>query len=146
MPELSIQVDGIEEACQFLQEKPKQVGPAALIHGLEAGGAVMEEYIAQATPDKTGALLADLDTVVTLNSDSMGGTADTGFSDAQADVARFVEFGHREVGHEPLKKLEGEVPPHAFMRRAGEAGAEEAIDAFEETFMSDLQAAGVIDG
>lgn len=143
--EASIEFDGIEEACYSIRDAPKAAIPPALVHCLTDGGAVVQSAIASRTPDKTGELLADLDTVVTLDEDQMGGEAETGFSEAQGRVARWLELGHREIGHRPLEKDEGRVAPHPFIRPAAEAAEEEAIETLMNVLMDDLSNAGIVD-
>ena len=130
----------------MLQKAPREAMPGALLHGFTAGSRVIEEYVAGRTPEKQGLLLEDLGTTVTLDADFRGGEAATGFSGKQGSVARWVEYGHREVGHKPAKKEEGTVQPHPFMRPAAEMAAEPAVDAFVDAVMQDLTAAGVVDG
>jgi hypothetical protein len=144
--EFNIEVEGVEECVRLFEDAPREAIPPALLHALMAGSQVIEEYIAGRTPDKTGEMLEDLDTTTTLDSDFRGGVAAIGFSRAQGDIARFLEYGHREVGHKPLKKPEGYYSPHAFMRPAAEAAADPAVDTFDETLMGDLAQAGIIDG
>jgi HK97 gp10 family phage protein len=143
--EALIKIEGIEEVCELLQQASRAAMPRALLHGLTAGAAVIEEYVAGRTPDKTGELLADLGTTVTLDSDFQGGIAEVGFGGKQGHVANFVEYGHRMVGHKPGKKELGNVEPHPFMRPAAEAAAEEAIEAFVDAVMADLGQAGIVD-
>lgn len=140
-----IEIEGLEETAALFRDAPKEAIPAALLHGLTAGGRVIEEFMAGRTPDREGDLLADLGTTVTLDSEFRGGVAAVGFSAAQGHVARFVEFGHRMVGHKPEKKELGEVEPHPFMRPSADAAAEEAIEAFDAAVMTDLRQADLLD-
>ena len=147
--EFGIKITGIEETCNLLQEAPKSVVPVALLHGLVDGGQVIEEFIAGSLAGEltqhTGDLLADLATTVVLDADSRGGIATSGFSGKQAHVARWDEYGHREIGHEPMLKPEGTELPHPFMRPAAEAAAEPAVAAFEYGVMEELIKGGIVD-
>lgn len=153
--EILIQIEGLDEVCEFLERAPRDAIPGALLHGGQAGGAVIEQaMIAQLAPhNKTGELMEDLDTTVTLDGDFRGVDVAVGFSHGGSDVhgygmdyvARFLEFGHRMVGHAPNKKLLGQVEPKPFMRPAAEIAAEAAIDAFEDAVLSDLASKGILD-
>lgn len=111
----------LKRPAASLTAAPEAAVPPALLHGLTAGGKVIEEFIAGSASEKTGEMLPDLDTTVTLDADFRGGIAEAGFSGAQAAVARWVEYGHREVSHGPIEKLIGDVRPHPFMRPASSA-------------------------
>jgi len=151
--EFSIEIEGIDEVCRLFEEAPRRAIPTALLRGLAAGGRVIEETMAGLAPDRTGELLADLATVVTLDSEMRGGVAAVGFSHGGSDlhgygmdyVARFVEYGHRLVGHKPLKKELGQVAPHPFMRPAAESSAEAAMDELVAVMMEELTAAQLLD-
>lgn len=143
--EILIEIDGVEEVAELFRNAPKESIPSALLKALSEAGRVIEEYMAGRTPDKTGELLANLDISVTLDSDFRGGYAEIGFSGEQGHVARFVEFGHRMVGHKPDKKLLGQVEPHPFMRPAADASAEEALDVFVGVMMAELQKSQLLD-
>lgn len=129
----------------MLERAPKEVVPGALLSGLRAGGQVIEEHMAGRVPDKTGDLLSDLGTTITLDSDFRGGIAQVGFTSAQAHKAGWVEYGHRMVSHEPDKAEIGQVQPHPFMRPAADASAEEAVEAFTETVMAELEKGQILD-
>ena len=77
---VEVEITGIEETCRALTSAPEATVPPALLHGLTAGGKVIEEFISGAAPEKTGEMLADLDTAVTLDADFRGGIAESGFS------------------------------------------------------------------
>jgi hypothetical protein len=144
MSEELIEITGIEECCRMLSAAPKAAIPGALLHGLSAAGAVIEEAIDIRVPVKAGELKTDLDMTVTLDSDFRGGVVAVGFG-AEGYKARWVEYGHHQIGHRPGKKDLGEVEPHPFMRPAADTCAESAIDAFVDAVMKDLAAAEVID-
>lgn len=143
--EITLEFEGLDEVCELFEQAPKAAIPQALLHGLAAGAGVIEEYVAGYAPDKTGEMLADLGSTVTLDADFRGGVAQIGFSAKQGHVANWVEYGHRMIGHKPLKKELGTVEPHPFMRPAAEAGEEEAVETFTETMMTDLQKVGLVD-
>lgn len=136
MADQFIEVPSIE--LDDLLGRPADRVAEAIPAGLGAWGGVMEKAIASRAPDKTGALLAELATSVEVDSDRHGGTAEIGFGGDQAAVARFLEMGHREVGHRPLKKLEGAVAPRPFIRPAATAAEQAANDAFDEAVAGKL--------
>lgn len=104
----------------------------SLPEALAAWGAVMEDAIRPRIPDRSGALQADLATEVLVDDDGRGGRAVTGFGGREASIARFVELGHREIGHEPLKEVEGAVEAHPFLRPAADTAEPSALRAFEQ--------------
>jgi hypothetical protein len=140
-----IEVEGIEDVVDALTTAPRSAIPSALVRGLAAGGAVIEEYMTGRIPDKTGQMLEDLGTTVTLDADFRGGIAAVGFGSKQGPIAGWVEYGHRMIGHAPVKKQEGQVEPRPFMRPAAEASAEEAVEVLGDTLLDTLAQAEVID-
>ena len=68
-------------------------------------------------------------------------------------VARFVEYGHRQVRVTSFdigkngrrknvqKKVLGHVPAHPFIRQAGEAAGQEAVAVFKDEFAEEVNAA-----
>lgn len=146
MPDELIRIRGIDEVCAFLDRIPKDNLPGALLSGLDAGGKVLSEFLVGTTMahERTGKLMADLDTVIQLDYNGQGGVAMVGFSKSQAYKALWLEYGHRMVGHKPNKKDLGAFAPRPFMRVAADAGAEEAIDAFVDAVLSSLDEQGVV--
>src|SRR5580658_2791568 len=107
MPKELITIEGLDEVCDLLQRAPKQAVPRALLAGLTAWARVMEVAIVTVTPRRAvrsggdrqlPELFEDLQFTVTLDPDSVGGYVEVGFGDELGLVARFVEYGHREVG------------------------------------------------
>lgn len=143
MPERSI--EGVERVCRLLTEAPRAVRAKALIRGLTAGGAVIEEAMRPRVPVKEGELAADLGTTVELQTDLEGGTAKTGFSKKQGHKAGWVEYGHEMVGHKPEKKDLGKVEPHPFMRPAAEVAEDAAAEACINGILDEFEAAGIVD-
>lgn len=146
MPETRlIEFEGLDEVCRLLTDAPRAVRAEALIRGLSAGGAVMEEAIAVRVPVKAGDLKADLGTTVELRVDLEGGTAKTGFGKKQGYKAGWVEYGHRMIGHKPEKKDLGKVEPHPFMRPAAAVAEEPAVEACVDGMLQVFTAVGVVD-
>ena len=156
MAEELIEIEGLDEICHLLESAPKEAVPKALLAGFTAWGEVMQAAIVSVTPvrqvrsggdEEYPALIEDLAFTVTLDSTFRGGFAEVGFG-KQAYVARFVEYGHRQVSHGDSKQTRkelGQVAPHPFMRPAADAVGEEALDAFVSAVYVELAAAGLAD-
>jgi len=140
-----IEITGIDEVCRALTAAPRAAVPGALLKGLKASGQVLQDAIAARVPVKVGELKADLGMTITLDSDFRGGVVEVGFSGQQGHVARFVEMGHKMIGHKPDKKDLGEVDAHPFMRPAADMVAEAAIDAFVDGVMEELAQARIVE-
>ena len=69
-----------------------------------------------------------------VNPERLEGAARIGFA-KKGFVARFVELGHREIGHTGTSTEQAivkEVAPHPFMAPAAYAAEDAAIEAFGE--------------
>jgi len=134
----------------MLREAPKTIVARGYVRALSAAGNVVADAVEARTPIKaedTGGLLdkgvlrESLMVAVTLDSQLRGGSAEVGFG-KNGSVALWVEYGHRLVGHRPLKKLLKGVPAYPFMRPAADASADAAIAAFarsiEQTVKSEF--------
>ena len=144
--ETRVEIEGVEETCSNLDHIGTIAGTAGITAGLNAAGRVIEEFIAGGIETKleqhTGDLMNDLDMVVQVDERGRGGIVDVGFSSKQGHVARFVEYGHRMIGHAPdYKRLGENVPEKPFMRPAGDAAADPATEAFAEAFNEVIAAA-----
>jgi hypothetical protein len=154
MAEQLITVEGVDEVCREFREAPPRLIPYALLKGLEAAGWVLQGAIESRTPvggsivggrsTTGGALIADLDMNITLDQNFRGGVVKVGFG-KQGYVARFVEYGHRMIGHKPRNRELGVVQPHPFMRPAADDAAEAAVAAFNEAFLAALAEGGLLD-
>ncbi len=148
---IAVEIRGIEDVCEALDSAPTILRGLAIVKGLRAGADVIEEFVTGAMianiEEHTGKLLADLGSTVDVltNGDDVSGVAMIGFSHDQGAIARWVEWGHRAIGHLPGKRDLGVVKPHPFMRPAADSGWEAAVDAFEEAAMQVLQDEGFID-
>ena len=143
----AIEIDGIEDVCAALLESRPAVCVVGVTLGLHAAAEVIERAIDFKTPTRTNrvggdkdyqALITDLQSRVTIDSDLRGGSAEIGFF-KEAWLANILEFGHREVGHGTSKEdrdrrwaggLRSIVPANPFMRTAAEESTEPAVDAF----------------
>lgn len=133
---LEVQIEGLVETCQMLEELPLVVVKRVLRESLDAACVpVLEALQAQPIPFLTGDLRAHTMFVITVDPDGRGATASIGFGDA-GWKARLVEYGHRMVGHKPDLKDLGQVRAHPFMRLAFEESGEAAIAAFTERLIA----------
>lgn len=134
MSDVKAEIQGLEQLRAKLRAAGPELATRCLEKALKEGGAVIENAMRVQTGKHvvTGELLADLHTEVAISSDGLSGQAKIGFG-KQGYVARFVEFGHRIVGHGLLKKdrkENGHVPAHPFMRPAfdeSKAAAKETV-------------------
>lgn len=126
-------ITGLDDLTRELSALPEAIVSDLFPEALAVGGEVMRQELHARTPEsagstsakKYGTLRADLDTDIEM--EPLAGSAKVGFGDT-GFVARFVEFGHREV----TRKREeiGAVDPHPFMRPAASAAADKAVEAF----------------
>src|ERR1035441_926774 len=150
MPDRDIQVTGIAEVVEMLEEFPDHIVVIGFTNALHAAAEVMANELQIQTPLKqsTGGILEyqgelreNMQIKVALFNDKSGGVADIGwFRSPYSNVVQFVEFGHRMVGHKPDLKELGMVPPHPFMRPAADISAEPAIDAFARSLEDTIKA------
>jgi len=133
MPEeFEINVTGIEDVCKELEQMPTRLVKNAFARALAAASVPVAQSVLARTPVQTGALKQHLLTDIAVSAEGKGGTAKVGFGKF-GHIARFVEYGHREIGHKPDKKELGTVSPKPFMRPAVETSAEASIEAFAES-------------
>lgn len=176
MPENVVYITGADEIAHEFANAPRQLLPTALLRAGTAGGKVLRDAIAALTPVDQGHLKADLDVVVTLDSEFRGIVVDVGFGDL-GYIARFVEYGHKIMSHKwrrgpkgsdelsrllrskGLTKLAakrervrvsqrelGVAAPRPFIRPAASAAEEAVVDAFTETLLDELTQRGFVDG
>lgn len=132
MSDVKAEIQGLEQLRAKLRAAGPELAARCLEKALKEGSAVIEKAIRSRTPVKEGDLVADLHTEVAIASDGLSGQAKIGFG-KQSHVARWVEFGHREVSHGTTKKERkeiGHVPAHPFMRPAfdeSKAAAKETV-------------------
>ena len=122
-------ISGLNETLALLDAIPARVMKEAIEPALIAACAPMVQALASATPVKTSTLINHLMFGVEINEQTGRAVAQVGFGKL-GYVARFVEFGHREVGHKPNLKEYGNVKPHPFMRQAFADSVDAATDAF----------------
>ncbi len=140
-------VTGLDEVNQMLDELPKVIVARAWLKALQAGAKVMEEYLISNTPEADeGDRKEDLPHLkdssvieITLDSQFRGGIARVGFG-KMGNVALWVEYGHRIVGHKPNKKVLGQYAPHPFMSTSVSQAYEATVAAFQSALVETLTA------
>lgn len=142
-----VTVTGLAEVQRMLTEAPRLIVANAYLKALTAAAAVMEAALYSATPerdegDRNEEIVHLKDAIVReieLDSRFRGGAFAIGFG-SEGFRALWVEYGHRMIGHLPdKKKLEPDVPPHPFMRRAFDDCADACIAAFANTLETELR-------
>jgi HK97 gp10 family phage protein len=134
-------IKGLAETVKALEVLPDKLVKKALRKALQAGGEVLGNAVMERTPVDTGLLRESVGLAVTVHNDASG-EANVGFG-RQDYVARFVEFGHRIVGHKPNKKDTGKhVPARPFIRPAFDASKDKAVETFADVIEEQVQTLG----
>jgi HK97 gp10 family phage protein len=118
-----------------------QLAQRLMTAGLTAAAQVIEEELAARTPVETGELKGAIVSTVEVAPSGTSGIAKVGFG-KETYKARWVEFGHRQVGPGSKKserKELGFTPAHPFLRPAAEASREAARDAFLAAVQKELK-------
>lgn len=149
-----IECEGADEVAKLLQQDiPALVVSRGLFVAGTAASEEIQDALEQTIPERSMAdrgddpdpLLKDsIKVEVTMDSRHRGISVDIGFG-KMGHVARFVEYGHRMVGHKPDKKMMGMVGPKPFIRPALKASSEPAMDKFTEILREELQKTGVME-
>ncbi len=159
MPGFEIKVEGLAE----LQDKLNQLkGPTAkrvMNKALRAGGAVFQQAVAEAAPERPnlpsgtalppGALRHDIGIrTIPTGADAASSLVAVGPGKLTAHAARLVEYGHRQTKGKSRLLRNGKtkgpgvqvgiVPPHPFMRPAFESSQQAATDAVVTSLQEDL--------
>jgi HK97 gp10 family phage protein len=134
--------NGLDEALANLRKIPKQVVQEALEPALIAAAQPIVSALASQTPVKTSELLNHLMFAISIDPATGKGVARVGFGKL-GYVARFVELGHKNIGHEPQHKDYGNVKPHVFMRPAFAESIGDATEAFTKTIKTTLETGGL---
>lgn len=124
----NITVEGIEETLAAFDALSDELAHAALQTALIAAAVPMMETLAVNTPVDTGELLKDM--AMSLKVEGKEGEVQIGFPHFP-HLVRWLEYGHREVGHEPGLKELGQAQSEPFMRPTEEEAAEASIEAFK---------------
>lgn len=133
MPDVTVRVVGLQEIETKLRTLKLDAEKRVLGKGVKAATTVLAEAIQARTPVDKGLLRASVGTNTRVDPSGEAASGIVGFG-RQGYIARFVEYGHRIVGHKPGKKDTGKrVPPHPFIRPAFDESAGKALQAFEDT-------------
>jgi len=149
---MEIKITGIDELVSFFEKEPQELRTKVIGKALQSSVEPLKASVASKTPisdiphasepttNEDGTVSIQLfrhlrDAVTTwIGVTPNGGTAKVGFGD-MGHIARWLEYGHQDIGHKPgLKDLGTFTDPHPFMRAAAENVAETCIETFAETF------------
>lgn len=157
---VELEVKGLKELEQKLQDLGTKAAERAVKRSLKAGAEVIQKAVEEAAPTKDetggnlpeGALKSDIEVRIKRdNNNKLEAWVQPGKFTGY--VARWVEYGHRLVrgGRSRLNKKTGktlgpgkqigEVKQHPFIRPAFEASAQEAIDKITSTLKSEISRA-----
>jgi HK97 gp10 family phage protein len=137
--EFAIHVEGIEAVCANLDRMPARLVKGAYAKALSAAAVPIVEALIPRIPVRTGDLAAHLVTDVEINAEGKGGYVQIGFG-KRSYIARWLEYGHREVGHKPRLTFNGKfVSARPFMRPATETAAEAAVKAFADSINASVE-------
>jgi HK97 gp10 family phage protein len=135
---MDITISGVDEIQALLRRAPARVVRNSMARALAAAAVPVVRALEPRIPVDTGDLAKHLMTDIAIDADGRGGTAQIGFG-KEGWKARLVEYGHRELGHEPDKKDLGTVAHHPFMGPAAMASADAAVEAFTEVLSESLR-------
>lgn len=136
-PSFSIEFEGLEDVHAMLNEVPDTIAAKGLYRAHAAAVEVVERELLARTPrsDHDGEYPHLTDSVVStieIDQAAREGESETGFG-VSGFKAYWVEYGHRMVGHRPLRKEEGTVESKPFMRPTTAAAADDVIEAFGDS-------------
>jgi len=148
--EFKITISGMDEIVRFFDEEPKEMRTKVLGKALQAAAEPIKTAVRAETPESEipragepvlqegGTYTVQLydhlkDAVVAVvGVTDQGGNASIGFG-SMGFIARFLEYGHRIIGHAPRHVDKGGfVAGKPFMRPALANSSEAAVDAFAE--------------
>ena len=133
---VDITVEGVDEVLASLQRLPQYVQQDCFKKALTAASVPVLAALEPRIPIATGLLKSSLEAQITLDSAGRGGQLLIGFPGMQGEIARFVEFGHRDVSHSG--KEIGFVHAKPFMRPALATAAGAIVEAFYQSLMATL--------
>jgi hypothetical protein len=126
-----ITVSGIEDVCRALTHAPARIAKLSFARGLAAAAVPIVEAIEARVPVGTGKLKESVMSDIQVDTGGDWGSLKVGFKGRQAGKARWLEYGHRQIGHAPNNTNKGQIiPPHPFLRSAFETSAPEALEDF----------------
>lgn len=112
----------------MLDRAPALIVKGAFARALTAAAVPIVDALVSRTPVLTGDLALHVVTDIAVDEQGRGGVAQVGFG-KKGYIARFVEYGHREIGRKSHKEL-GAVQPHPFMRPAAAESGDASVAAF----------------
>jgi len=145
--DLTIDVTELQTMADKVRGLPVSLARGAFALGFIHAAAVLVPALNSTCPDRSEGgrdegkkHLADcIGTEIAINRDGTGGRLWIGFKgrigDIKAsDIARWLEYGHRMVGHAPGLKFQNKfVAPFPFIRVAWAESLEDAVQAFIDT-------------
>jgi hypothetical protein len=145
-----IKIEGIDALVTFFDKEPMELRSKVIGKALQSSVEPLKQAVISKTPIGTiphegkpiltedGSYSIQLynhlrDAATTwIGVTPHGGTAKVGFGD-MGYIARWLEYGHQDIGHKPgLKDLGSFTDPHPFMRSAVANVAETCVEAFAE--------------
>jgi hypothetical protein len=153
--DFAIDVTRLQEMADKVRTLPQTLARGAFALGFVHAAAVLAPALTSACPDRSESSrdentkhLADcIGTEIGINADGTGGRLWIGFKgnigDVKAsDIALWLEYGHRMVGHAPNYVSKGKVvAPFPFIRAAWDQSIDEAVQAFIDVIDEALPAA-----
>jgi HK97 gp10 family phage protein len=134
-------IEGLDQIAANLHALGDDIERRILRKAVQAGINVMAEEVLARTPTDTGLLKQSIQTTVKVEKEGGAAIGAVGFG-WQSHIARWIEFGHRIVGHKPNKKDTGKhVPARPFMRPGFDASKNKAVEAFTETMREEIEKA-----
>jgi len=156
---LDIQISGLDELQAQLDDLGTKAAERCIRKALRAGAAIEQAAIVERAPVKVGdggilpenALRNDI-VVKVKREDDDSLSAVVGPDKFTAHVARWVEYGHRQVNGGYSRKTKsgkyrgpgkqiGDVPEHPFLRPAWEATQTEVTDTICTTLAAEIEQA-----
>ena len=145
--DFAIDVTGLQEMADKVRALPESLARGAFALGFVHAAAVLALALTSACPDRAEGSrdenskhLADcIGTEIAINRDGTGGRLWIGFKGnigniKASDIALWLEYGHRIVGHAPNYVSKGKVvAPFPFIRAAWDQSIDEAVQAFVDT-------------
>ena len=140
-------ITGIEEVQEYMRTLPREIVMLSFLQGLQAARAVIVPVLIANTPERKDESLRSedqrplrecVDAKVKLDEKGQGGSLEVGFW-KNANIALWVERGHRKVGHKPGLELLGQVPAYPFIGPTMDECEVAALEAFENSLAQTMR-------
>ena len=128
---VEVKIEGMEETLKSFQSVTRDIKTKALTQAMWAGIKPMAEAVSTDVPVVHGDLAVHLKVQVHVDDEGDRGALAVVDFGKEHSKARWVEYGHEEVSHEPKHQVVGEAPPHPFIRPAFERTRDEALVEFK---------------